>query len=1059
MKISIKAIDNPLNSMLFIITIVVVGIISLRLLPLELFPEVEPPIIFVTVIYHGASPTEIEFQVNKKIETEVKNLDDIKKIQSIATVGVGTTIIEFTSGSDSDEKKREVRDAVNQMEHDLPDDIEAPIVKSLGFTNIPVMNILLYAKEMDYVKLKDIAKIVKEKFETVSDVSTVNIFGGLDREISISVDPISLWANKVVLRDVINFFNKGNLNTPGGKVSIDKRDYYIRVLAKFIDAGDVNKVVLAYRNGKPLYLKDLGTIKAGTAEVDSFARFNGYPSISLAINKQSGSNLIDISDKIYKMIDQVKKSKLLPKGVGIAVVGDQADEVKIRVNELTTNAVQGIIIVFILLALTMGIRNALIASMGIPFAIVFTMVGFLIFDETINNISQFGLILIVGIVVDGAIVVLENSYRHLELGENPISSSKIAIEEVGSAVISSGLTTMAAFAPMLFMTGIVGRFMGVIPKTVIIAIFGSLVFDHIVIPVLCSKFIRVGDQRKDSIFVKLLKKTRWKNKVENIHPFKVIFAGYKKIFLWSINNRFKVLIIAGVAFISGITILRSIPGEFFPEMDFGKVYIDIELPRGSTVKSTDRIAKQIEAFVNKHLRTKDNQNGPVEMYSSSIGSIGASTMGNVSSSAGPHIAKITIDMVDVSERGIGVNEFISNLRHTILTNSVGAKFRVTKPKGGPPTGDPINAVIFGDDVRVLKRLSKRVQSIAKNVPGTIEIIDNYGVGRPEIQMPINRVKAERYGISVQEIQNLIFVLYNGFDVAKYQFGQDEYEIRLKLSDDYKKNIGDLKKLTIYSNRLRKSIPISELVDIKLNEGLSVIRREDLKRAITIGGEVDRSRYTTSDVAKEFMTSISDLSLPPGYSIRFRGENEDRDESFEGLKMAFVVGVMLIYFIVVMQLRSFLQPISIMVSVILSVFGIALGLVVSGSNLGVMAMFGAVALTGIVVNGAIVLVTYINLLRDKGKDVREAVIEASETRLRPILLTTFSTIGGLLPLALALGGARDFWTPLGWSIIGGLLIATFQTLIVVPVVYSLLEDLKAKYTLKKHKELNRTKDFL
>ncbi len=1073
MKISIKSIDNPLNTLLFTISVIVIGLMCFKFLPVELFPEVDPPIVFVSIQYPGASPTEIEFQINKKVEDELKNLEDVKKMTSVAVQGVGTIILQFESGVDSDDKRSKVKEGMDNIRSELPQEIETPIIRKLDFAKMPVMNVVLYKEGLDYVTLKDIAEKVKEEFERIPQISAVKIFGGLDREITVAVNPDALKANKVSLTEVINFFNKGNLDTPGGKLTIGTREYPIRVLARFKDASDVENSVLTYRNGKPIYIKNLGEVTTGKAEVESYARYNGIPAISLAVTKQDKSNLLKLSQQIYQRIDLIKKSKLLPEGLKIAVIGDQADEVRIRVNELTNNIVQGVFVVFVVLLLSMGFRNAVIASLGIPFAMVFTMIGLLVFGETINNISQFGLILVVGIVVDGAIVVLENTYRHIEMGKDPISGSKVGVEEVGSAVISSGLTTMGVFAPMIFMTGVTGQFMSVIPKTVIMALVGSLVFDHIVIPVMCSKFLKVKhhDQEKTHILIRILKKTGWGKNITYSHPFEAVFQRYQKFIRWSIAHRIIICLIAFLLFCGGVSLIGGMKKEFFPELDIGKLYIEIELPQSSKVEETDRITKQIEEFVKPDLKTADNllayirnvcilniikpdvqkaynPNGFLKQYVASVGSSGVQTMfaGTIGSqSTGPNIGRIDIDMVDIAERDIDVDSYMANLRRTILKNCPGAKFRIRKPQGGPPVGDPVNVVVYGDNIAVLKRISKNMQAIIKQIPGAIEVKDNYGLGRPEIQMRINRSNAKRYGFSVQEIQNYIFVLINGYEVAKYQYGQDEYEIRLKLTEKHKSKIEDLRKLTIQSSTLREPIPITELVDISVESGVSIIIREDSKRAVTVSGEVDRSRFTTSQVASEMVRLLKDYPLPPGYHLKFRGENEERDESFDGLIYAFLVGIMTIYFIIVIQLKSLIQPFAIMVTVMLSVIGIALGLFLSGSNVGIMAMFGAVSLAGIVVNDAIVLVSYINILRARGLTMRDAIIESCETRLRAIFLTTFTTAGGLLPLALALGGARKFWTPMGWSIIGGLMVATFQTLIVVPVVYSILEDLKTKFS--------------
>ncbi|MDH5680912.1 MAG: efflux RND transporter permease subunit, partial [Spirochaetota bacterium] len=934
MKISAQSIDQPLIVGLFTAVILVVGIISVKFLPVELFPEIETPYVFVTVQYPGASPSEIEFQVNKKLESELKSLSNVKKITSIAAQGAGTVIIQFSSDVDPSVSRSKVKEAVDLARPTLPSEVEEPIVQSMDFAKIPVMNVLLHGMGKSDEELKDIAEEVKKVFDTVPQVANVQVFGGLDREITFAVNPYHLWAKKVNLTQLVQFFQGGNLDTPGGKLSIGTRDYPIRVLARFVDAEDVRNTVFTYRDGKPLYLRGLGEIFEGTAEKISYARYNGSPAVSLAIIKDSKSNLLRISASINYAINKIKESGLLPEGLDLTVVGDQAEEVRIRVDELTSNAIQGIIAVFIILLIGLGPRNALIASLAIPFCMVFTMIGLLIFDETFNNLTQFGLILVVGIVVDGAIVVLENVYRHREMSKDLITAAKEGTEEVGTAVVSSVLTTMAAFAPLLFMTGIVGDFMSTIPRTVIFALTGSILFDHIVIPVLCSRFMVVRGHDEISPIVTAIRKLGRGRELFKHHPFEWLYAKYQKLIRWSIKHRGRVAVITVAVFLFGLMLMGTLKKETFPEVDIGKIWVDIELPKGTGVKHTNTIALQVENILEQY-RRKPKQNSDdrisriVKSYSSNVGSSGISVFGGGAAGSrnqGPNTARLDIDLIPLQDREIGVDDYIDSLRKELLKTCVGAKIKVSKPKGGPPTGPPVNVVISGDNIPVLKRLANKAKAIVKKIPAVLSVEDNYGIGRPEIQLPIDRLKAERHGVSVQEIQNLIFILNNGYKVSTYSYGQKELEIRLKLNEEYKKSFADLKKLTIFSQRLQRPIPLTELVDINLQSGLSFIQREDFLRSIIISGDVNRSKRTTAEVSDEVKSILSDrkvFPLPPGYNIYFRGENEDRDESFEGLKFSFLIGVMLIYFIVVIQLNSFIQPVAIMITVLLSIVGVSL----------------------------------------------------------------------------------------------------------------------------------------
>ena len=1029
MKISSQAIDHPLNVFLVVILIVVLGILGFQELPIELLPEVEVPVIFISVEYRGASASEIEFQVNKELENELKSIQDIKILRSVATPGVGTTIIQFKSGSDLQLKKNEIREAVDKVLPDLPEDIEDPVIKGVTVEeDFALLYIYLYGAKYSQIQLKDFARELKNQLESVPKVSEVAIYGGLDREIRVYVDPNALRSRMIPLRTILNFFNRGNLDRPGGKITLGDQNYYIRVLGKFVDDFDIRRSVLTYRDNQPVYLKELGNVRLETTEVKNYARLNGLPAIFLALKDEGDANVLELSKTVRARLDRMQKSDFWPEGLNFLVLGDQADEVNIRVSELTDNIIQGIIIVFFVLLISIGIRNAMIVSLAIPFTLIFTSLGLFILGGSINNISQFGIILVLGIVVDGAIVILENTYRHIEMGKNAIQASKDSIQEVGSAVISSGLTTIAGFAPMLFMTGIVGQVMKEIPTVVIIALIGALLFDHILIPLLASRLVKVSKKSNSS--------QKRKIKISfNFYPF--IFKTYRRILGWSLNHRTVVLTLALVLGGVGFFLFQFLRSEFLPEMDTGNFTVFISLPKSSSVEKTNVKVLEVE----KILRDKwfiDRPGGIIKYYSANVGVKG----GRI-----PYRGRVDVTLVDISERDLGVNEVIELVREELESRVIGARFWFKKPQAGPPTAPPVNLVILGSNVRILKQISDSIRQRLKDIPGLLAIRDDIGLSRPEIQMSINRFNAERYGILPQNVQDFIFVLNNGYELSKYQYGQETYKIRLELEEKYKDGLENFKKLSIYSEKLKMFVPITELVNVQFEPGLSQIRREALSRAVTVKANVDKTLISSVEAFERVEESLRDFTLPKGYRLLYRGENEDRDESFRGLQIAFIFGVFVIYCVVVFQLQSLIQPLSVILSLPLSVLGISLTLILFDRNLSIMTMFGLVTLTGIVVNDSIVLVTYLNIYREKfkGMGLKQVIIEASETRVRPIFLTTITTIGGMLPLSLNLGGSgRDFFSVFGLTVIGGLTVATFQILIIVPVLYHVFEDLKQKF---------------
>jgi HAE1 family hydrophobic/amphiphilic exporter-1 len=515
------------------------------------------------------------------------------------------------------------------------------------------------------------------------------------------------------------------------------------------------------------------------------------------------------------------------------------------------------------------------------------------------------------------------------------------------------------------------------------------------------------------------------------------FAKYQKLIRWSVNNRKMTLVITLVIFLIGITIFQSRPKEFFPEIDLGKISVKIELPPIASIEKTNDIMKKLEGLLEKY---KTGKYKVLKHYLVNIGSSGSTTTGNSLSFSGKNTGLVTIEMIDFEKRKKFSVRRLQKIIRKFVDEIAGAKFQVELPKGGPPTGAPVNVVIQGKDIKTLKRLSREIQNIIRTkIRGAVDIRDNYGVGLPEIQASVRRRMADLHSISIKDIANAMSVTFNGLEVSKYYYGDKEIKVRVKIADNLANRISDIQKVYFFKSSNGAMIHLNELVDIRMGSGLSIIAREDLRRAITVSG--DTFGRSSVEVMDDVIKILKDFPLPQGYNILYRGENEERDESFQTLGYAFLGGIILIYIIIVLQLKSFIQPLSILATILLSLVGVSFGLLISNSSVGIMAMFGFVALAGVVVNDAIVLVSYINLLRSRGYNRKDAIIEACETRLRPIFMTTFTTAGGLLPLALALGGpSTEFWVPMAWTIIGGLVLATLQTLIAVPIIYTAFEDI-------------------
>ncbi len=646
-------------------------------------------------------------------------------------------------------------------------------------------------------------------------------------------------------------------------------------------------------------------------------------------------------------------------------------------------------------------------------------------------------------VVDGAIVVLENIFRHRKMGKSKKQAVIDGVNEVGSSIFASVLTTMAAFAPLFFMTGEIGEYFSYIPLGIVIALTGSILFDHFIIPVAAYKMMKDDYESKEtkpkkSIFIKFQK---------------YLFEKYNRIIEFSIRKRRTAIIVITGIFILGLFVFMTREKQFIPDGDMGQLALNIELSPITSIYETDNFVKKIEKeFFSKYKRKKI-----IKQYVCFIGSTGTSTSSTIKISS-KSIATVIVELVKREKRkGFSLKKFEGCLRK-YMSKLPGIRFKIKPVEEGLPKGDPVNVVISGPDLKILKRISGRFKTLIKeNIDNVVNVRDNYGTNIPEIRAYIDRKAANFYGVPIANIAKALSILYNGYETTNFYYGNEELKVKVKLNRNFRKGILNFNSLSFLVPSTGEFIPFKRLVKIKVEPGLSVVARENLQRSITVkGGAYGRS---STEVMQDVKKLILKQKLPYGYSVKFRGESEMMDESFNSLKVAFIGGILLIYIIITLQLNSFIQPLSIMATILLSVSGVAFSMLISGAKIGMMTMFGFVSLAGIVVNDAIVLLTYINDLRKNGLNREEAIIKACKTRIKPILMTTVTTIMGLMPLVLALGGwITEFYSPMGMVIIGGLLFATLQTLVAVPIIYTYLEDLSIftakalKYVKSKIQEL-------
>lgn len=1049
-----RLIDRPIVVYLSSILIVLLSLFAFYKLPVEQTPKITIPFVRVQVPFPGAASEEVESQILRRLEEEIDTLHDIKNIFSLASEGSATLFAEFHDTLDPAVALRNVQTKVDNIRREFPEEADAPIVADLDIDNLPILLISLYG-DVSLFRLKDAAKDIQPLIESVEGVAEAIIFGGLEREIHVNVDPVMAASYGITYEQISAALKKQNMNYPGGHMEIGESQYLIRTSGKFNDIGEIGETIIYSNDNKILKLSDIADTSDSYKKVKTISRINGKKSVTLAVRKQGHINTLKTITAIKNQIALIDPT--LPHSIKVALSHDKAVSIRRLIRQLGTNAVYGGVLVVFILFVTMGFRNAVLISMAIPFSLLVTLLFSYIIGISISNISIFGMILILGLVVDGAIIVGENIYKKLEDGLDGINASKKGIAEVAWPVFSSDLTTIAAFLPMLMVTGLSGQFLRIIPIVVTFALFGSVIVDHILIPTVAVRFMKVRKRFASGNVGGTAAggegdKQRWQNTgIQSAinTQFQKVRGAYTRIQLYSINNKKRVLLGAVAAVISciGMVVTGLLGFEFFPKVDIGKFSIDFELPSGSSIDETDRMAARIEG----HLQGIPE----IVHYVTTIGDTRAMKSDiREGGKEGSEYGKISVELVDSRERERTQTETLDEIKSRIK-EMPGLQLSYFELREGPPTGADIAIKISGNSMDMLYGLADETQRRLMRIEGTNNVRNDFGKGRSELKIEVNRERASLYGINANDIASAVAKSFLGYVATKIEVDDEDEDIDIRIQNkkSFKKTIEDI--YNVYVTAMDgTSIPVGEVANITLEKSISDIRRLNRKRTVTVRSDVLKG-YSTDMIKREVAAAMEKDGIPDGYTFEYGGESEGRDLAIEELLYSMILAIVLIYFILAMQFNSYRQPIVILLAIPLSFVGVVLGLVVTGNDFGFMAFVGIIALTGIVVNDSIVLISYINHLVENGECVRDAVLNAGQRRLRPVLMTTVTTIGGLLPLSLNLGGGGDFWAPMGWSIIFGISVATFLTLIIIPLLYSIMCHEHKYHEHKAHKLFWRT----
>ncbi|MCF8011954.1 MAG: efflux RND transporter permease subunit [Clostridiales bacterium] len=1018
MKITDFSIRRPMTILVVVTVILLLGAVSLSRLNIDLYPEMNLPVGAVMTEYSGASPQEVEEQVTRPLESVLGTVNDLDSIQSMSNRGQSVVIAEFNWGTDMEFAALDMREKVDMVKDALPGEAGEPLVFKMDPNMLPIMQISI-AGDHPYEVKQVTEDVIKPRMERVSGVASVRIQGGMEREIKVLIDKAKLQGYGLGLTQVVQTLGAENRNTSAGDVQSGRKDMMVRVTGKFDSLDEIRNVVLTSQDGNTVYLKDIAKVEDGTAEMVKMSRINGQPGLAVLVNKQSDSNTVQVAQKLKSELNALESE--IPSDFNFQVVMDQSKFIEQSINSVIKKIfLGGLLAVLIMLVFLRNIRSTLIISTSIPVSIIATFALLYFNDMTLNLVSMGGLALGIGLIVDDAIVVLENIYRHRQEGYGLMDASRKATDEVGNPVIAATLTTIAVFMPIVFVEGLAAQLFRPMALTVTFAVAASLFIALTVVPLLASRYLKLENPVESSLVGKIYYASEKR--------FNALFNWYYRVLKWSLGHRIIVVVCIAALFVGSLALVPLIGAEFMPTMDEGYVKAELDMPNGTTLGETNRVTSKVEQLSEEIPEVKN--------IITNVGFVGSESMGGETSS---DKGQVYFQLNEKDSRSRSSEEIAEIIRDK-SAGIPGADIDVsaTGPANeGQNMGSPISVTIEGDELDKLEDLGSRAADIVSDVPGTAEVSSSLGEGRPEMQVVAMRDRAAEYGISGAQIASAVRTAMKGQVATRYRTGGDEIDVRVRLASGIDAKMKDLESLTLHSP-VAGSVSLREIAGLEKVKGPTTINRQDQTRVVTITGNlVGRD---LGSVMQDIKANMKDIELPQGYIVDYGGQNEQMMESFGSLGLALLLAVALVYLVMVAQFESLLYPFIIMFSVPVTVTGVILSLMISGRPFSVPAFIGVILLAGIVVKNAIVLVDYINVLRHRGMERDEAILKAGPVRMRPILMTALTAILAMFPMALGIGEGSEGQAPLGTVVVGGLAFSTIITLVLVPVVYVIMDDL-------------------
>jgi HAE1 family hydrophobic/amphiphilic exporter-1 len=1028
MSIYESSVKKPVTTALIFIAIIVLGLFSFSRLSVDLYPKIELSMATVMTTYSGAAAADIEQNITKRLESSLSTVSNLKKVTSTSKDNVSLIILEFEYGTNMDEAVNDIRSVIDMQVNYLPEGAEKPVVFKFSTDMMPVAFLAAKTTGNPTGLYKTLEEKVANPLNRIDGVASVSISGAPQREIQVLTDPKKLEAYHLSIEQISALIAAENQNIPGGSIDVGNQTYSVKIDGEFANSDLIKDIVLGSFNGKNIYLRDVAEVKDTLKERATEVYTNGVQGSSIVVQKQSGSNVVDISRKMKKALPEIQAS--LPPDIQLQTILDTSEFIEGSISSLTETVLLAAIFVVLVVLFFLGRwRATIIIILTIPVSLIAAFIYLMITGNTLNIISLSSLSIAIGMVVDDAIVVLENITTHIERGSKPKDAAIYATNEVAVAVIASTLTIVAVFFPLTMMTGLAGIMFKQLGWIVTIIITVSTVAALTLTPMLSSKMLR-KDPKRTKAFQYLY------SPIERFLDWLDMF--YERTLRWAIHHKTVVLVFGFGLFFLSIVLVSKVGTDFFPESDNSQIAVRVDLPVGTRVEEARKM--------NTHLYEMWKQKYPeIEVYQSSMGASDGSNIFLAMRSSGTHIISYTMKLCDVKNRKRSIFEISDEIRKDLAGMPEIYKFSVT-PGGNMGSmgtgGSNFEVNVLGYNIEDAEKTAKQVMDLMKKTDGLRDITLSREDYTPQFRVVFDREKLSINGLNITTAASAVRNRINGLTMSQFREEGEEYDITVKDALNYRQSVQDIENMVIFNGQ-GKGIRLSEVATVIEDLAPPTIEHLDRERVITVTGLV--SGRALGDIAKDVQAGLKKIEVPSLISVKISGSVEDQQESFSDMMILLLLVIMLVYIVMAAQFESLRDPFIIMFALPFAFTGVFLALWLTGTSLSLIALIGAVMLVGIVVKNGIVLIDYINLNKQRGSSIHRSVIKGGKSRLRPVLMTTATTLLGMLPMALGIGEGSEIWQPMGISIIGGLTLSTILTLIIVPVVYTSFHgrDIRAK----------------